>query len=158
MTPLRLRELIERLAAADVDYVVVGGLAVNAWGYLRGTRDLDMVPDPEPGNLERLATLLEGLDGKVEVGDRTLTAGAIRTFLAAGDRTLVSTELAPVDVLQGLPQVPRYADLRADAVSIELGDVTIRVCSLDALLVMKRASQRPRDQEDAEALAEANRD
>lgn len=158
MTALRLRELIERLDAAGVDYVVVGGLAVNAWGHLRGTGDLDIVPEPGPANLDRLAGLLESLDGRVEVADRTLTAGAIRTILTAGDRTLVSTVLAPVDVLQGLPQVPRYADLRADAVDVDLDGVTIRVCSLATLLAMKRASSRPRDQADIEALEEANRD
>lgn len=158
MTALRLRELIERLDAAGVDYVVVGGLAVNAWGHLRGTGDLDIVPEPGPANLDRLAGLLEALNGKVEVGDRTLTAGAIRTFLAAGDRTLVSTDLAPVDVLQGLAPVPRYADLRADAVDVDLEGVTIPVCSLETLLAMKRASSRPRDQADVEALEEANRD
>lgn len=44
--PLRLRHLLERLAAAEVEYILVGGLAVNAWGYLRATRDVDLVPDP----------------------------------------------------------------------------------------------------------------
>jgi hypothetical protein len=30
---LRLRELLEQLVAAKVRFVLVGGLAVNAWGY-----------------------------------------------------------------------------------------------------------------------------
>jgi hypothetical protein len=34
---LRLRELLDRLAASEVRFVIVGGLAVNAWGYVRGT-------------------------------------------------------------------------------------------------------------------------
>lgn len=54
--PLRLRELLERLASADIRFVVVGGLAVNAWGYLRATRDVDLVPDRSPENLEKLDT------------------------------------------------------------------------------------------------------
>jgi hypothetical protein len=52
---LRLRELLDRLVAADVRFVIIGGLAVNAWGHVRGTQDVDLVPDPDPGNLERLA-------------------------------------------------------------------------------------------------------
>lgn len=43
--PLRLEELLRRLADAEVRYVLVGGLAVNAWGYLRATRDVDLVPE-----------------------------------------------------------------------------------------------------------------
>jgi hypothetical protein len=43
---LRLRELLEQLAKAEIRFVLVGGLAVNAWGYVRATRDVDLVPDP----------------------------------------------------------------------------------------------------------------
>jgi len=106
MAQARLGELIERLAAAEVEFVVVGGLVVNAWGHLRGTRDLDIVPEPGKENLERLATVLEAPGGRVEVAEGRLGPSAIRTFLAAGDRTLVATELAPVDVLQGHAHVP----------------------------------------------------
>ena len=156
--PARLRELIEQIAGADVDFVVVGGLAVNAWGHLRGTRDVDIVRNPDAGNLDRLTKVLERLGGRVEVAGGKLAAGVIGTFLKVGDRTLVATELGPVDVLQGLPQVPRYADLCADAVAVDLGGTVVRVCSLEALLAMKRASPRPRDREDVAALEEANRD
>ncbi len=156
MAQARLRELIERLSAAEVDFIVVGGLAVNAWGHLRGTRDLDIVPEPGKENLERLATVLEALGGRVEVAEGRLGPSAIRTFLAAGDRTLVATELAPVDVLQGHPPVPRFADLDRDAVDVDLGGVNVRVCSLEVLRAMKQASNRSRDREDLEALDVAN--
>ncbi|HMI81670.1 MAG TPA: hypothetical protein VK480_07770, partial [Solirubrobacterales bacterium] len=99
-TPLRLRELLERLTAAEVRFVLVGGLAVNAWGYLRGTQDVDVVPDPERENLAKLDALLRDLGGRVDVGGRLLASDAISTFLQAGDRTLVRTDLGQVDVLQ----------------------------------------------------------
>jgi len=68
----------------------------------------------------------------------------------------VATELAPVDVLQGHPQVPRFSDLERDAVDVDLGGVNVRVCSLEALRAMKRASSRPQDRADLEALDVAN--
>jgi predicted nucleotidyltransferase len=155
--PLRLRLLLERLREADVDFVLVGGLAVNAWGYLRATRDVDLVPDPSPKNLERLDALLVELGGKVEVGERLLESSAIRTFLRTGDRTLVLTEFGRVDVLQGLPQVPSFSALDQRATSVDIDGLVVKVCSLDDLLGMKRASDRPRDRDDLEAL-EAVRD
>ncbi len=105
--PVRLRELLARLIEADVRFVLVGGLAVNAWGYLRATRDIDFVPDPDPENL--------------------------------------ATELGQVDVLQGLPQVPRFAVLAEKAKDVDLDGLLVRVCSLEHLIGMKRASERPRD-------------
>lgn len=156
--PLQLRQLLERLIEGGIEFVLVGGLAVNAWGYVRGTRDVDIVPDPSPDNLSRLAELLRGLGGRVEVGDRRLTADAISTFLRTGDRALISTELGSVDVLQGLPQIPRFELLVAAAEEVDLDGLTVRVCSLEHLLEMKRASGRARDRDDLEALEAAQED
>jgi predicted nucleotidyltransferase len=150
-----LRELLERLVEAEIRFVLVGGLAVNAWGYLRATRDVDVVPDPSRENLERLDSLLQQLGGRVDVGGRLLDSTAISTFLKTGDRALVLTELGQVDVLQGLPQVPRYDELERQARDVDLEGLVIRVCSLEHLLAMKRASDRPRDHEDIEALEAA---
>lgn len=152
---MQLQELLERLATAEIRFVLVGGLAVNAWGYVRGTRDVDIVPEPSPENLARLTALLEELGGKVEVGGRLLDSSAITTFLKTGDRMLVTTKLGPVDVLQGLPQVPRFEELDGAATEVEVGGALIRVCSLEHLLDMKRASQRTGDRADIEALEAA---
>lgn len=121
----RLRELLERLVAREIRFVIVGGLAVNAWGYVRGTQDVDLVPDPAPDNLDKLATL-------------------------------VSTELGAVDVMQGLPQIPSFARLDRDAVEVDMDGTIVRVCSLESLLAMKRASERGRDRDDLEALEAAH--
>lgn len=133
-------------------FVLVGGLAVNAWGYLRATRDVDLVPDPDPENLARLDSLLSGLGGKVDVGGKLLAGSAISTFLRTGDRTLVATELGQVDVLQGLPQVPSFAVLEEQATEVDLDGLVVRVCSLEHLIEMKRSSERARDREDLAAL------
>jgi len=138
-----------------VRFVLVGGLAVNAWGYLRATRDVDVVPDPAPENLERLEVVLSELGGKVEVGGKLLEGAAIRTFLRTGDRTLVATDLGQVDVLQGLPQVPPFSTLDEQAKAVDVDGLVFRVCSLEHLLEMKRSSSRPRDREDLEMLEAA---
>jgi len=153
--PLRLQELLNRLIEAEVRFVLVGGLAVNAWGYLRATRDVDVVPDPAPENLERLDALLRELGGKVDVNGELLEGAAIRTFLRTGDRTLVATDLGQVDILQGLPQIPPFSALDEKAKEVDLDGLVVRVCSLEHLMEMKRSSVRPRDREDLKALEAA---
>ncbi len=139
-------------------FVLVGGLAVNAWGYLRATRDVDFVPDPNPENLARLNSLLKDLGGKVDVDGKLLDGSAIFTFLRTGDRTLVATELGQVDVLQGLPQVPPFAALNEKAKDVDLDGLVVRVCSLEHLIQMKRSSERARDREDLAALEAVQED
>jgi predicted nucleotidyltransferase len=51
--------------------------------------------------------------------------------------------------------VPRFAALDERASEVEVDGFLVKVCSLDDLLAMKRASQRPRDRDDLEALEAA---
>jgi hypothetical protein len=53
LSALDLRSLLELLHQREIRYVVIGGVAVAAHGYVRGTADLDLVPDPDPENLKR---------------------------------------------------------------------------------------------------------
>jgi hypothetical protein len=48
--PFKGEPLLAALEAADVRYIVIGGFAVTAHGFSRTTKDLDVVPDPDPEN------------------------------------------------------------------------------------------------------------
>jgi hypothetical protein len=100
----------------------------------------------------RLEQVLGELEGRVVVDDRALKPSAIKTFLRAGGKTLVRTRLGEVDVLHGLPQIPRYDELAPRATETELEGIRVKVCSLEDLRAMKRAADRPLDRLDLEAL------
>lgn len=146
-------QLLARLVQADIRFVVIGGLALGSWGVIRGTKDCDVVPDPAPENLERLARLVVDLGGHVQLGESLL--GSERSIAAAmrgGERLLIATQLGDLDVVQGLDGVPPYAELCAAAIDVELAEVTIPVCALEHLRAMKRAAGRPRDLVDLDDL------
>lgn len=152
-------ELLRRLVLADVRFVLIGGLAVNAWGVVRGTKDVDIVPDPETENLSRIAKVAASVGGRVQT--QTAFAGSavsIAVLLSEGERVVIETELGPLDVVQGLPGVPAYARLLDAASEVELVGVRVPVCGLDDLLAMKRAAGRTRDIADLEDLANARDD
>jgi hypothetical protein len=56
-TPLDAERILAVLADHSVDYVIVGGLAVQTHGHVRTTVDIDVYPRPEPANLARLAVV-----------------------------------------------------------------------------------------------------
>ena len=57
--PPNIRRLLETLQDHAVAFVLVGSIAVQAWGVDVGTPgDLDIVPETSLGNLERLAAAL----------------------------------------------------------------------------------------------------
>jgi len=149
-------ELLRRLATARVDFVVVGGLAVNAWGVVRGTKDVDVVVANDPGNLKSLAEAAVAAGGHVQQGEALLgTPISIASALASGEQVAIETDLGRLDVVQGLDGVPGYDELRSRATETEILGVRVAVCSLEDLKAMKRAAGRTRDLADLEDLETA---
>src|SRR5690349_11372689 len=106
--------IVAALNAAGVAYIVVGGLAVAAHGVVRATRDLDLVPEPSPGNLDCLAAALSELGAEHPVDDR-LTGSA----LALPVSFKLRTRHGDVQVLNRMPAVPSYAELLGSAARVD---------------------------------------
>jgi hypothetical protein len=62
-------QLLRRLSEADVEFVLIGGLAVNAWGVVRGTKDVDIVVATDIENLKRVAAVAAAVNGHVQTGE-----------------------------------------------------------------------------------------
>lgn len=150
-----LRSLLEALHEHDVRFVVIGGVAVGAHGFVRGTEDLDLVPDPDPENLKRLATALGDLDSTLPtVGGRAFDPATDAGVIRRGGNVTAVTKFGALDVVQLAQGVPSYSQLAADAIESELLGVPVRVCSLTQLREMKQAQSRTQDLLDLENLPE----
>ncbi|MGV1047750.1 MAG: nucleotidyltransferase [Solirubrobacterales bacterium] len=149
-------ELLRRLVDAGVEFVVVGGLALNAWGVVRGTKDVDVVVATGPENLKRVADVAVAAGGHVQRGEALLGSPvSIASALASGDQVAIETDLGRLDVVQGLDGVPAFDELRSRAAEAEILGSTVWVCSRDDLKAMKRAAGRTRDLADLEDLESA---
>lgn len=145
--------MLASLHEHDVRFIVIGGVAVGAHGYVRGTEDLDLVPDPDPDNLERLTVALDDLDSTLPTADdRPFDPAAHAGVIKRGGNVTADTRFGGLDVVQRARGVPSYTQLAADAVDSELLGVPVRVCSLARLRSMKEAQGRAQDQADLENL------
>jgi len=152
-TPLDAERILEVLARHDVEYVIVGGLAVQTHGHVRTTVDIDVYPKPEPSNLARLADALRELDAAVlNPGGEGVELDA--AMLPRATLCQFATRHGALDVLHDAPGAPPYEKLRARALEIRLGDLQLAVAGRDDLISMKRASARQVDLEDIAALTE----
>jgi len=150
--------LIERLVDAGIEFVIVGGFAVIAHGYVRATRDLDIVPAPTRENYERLAALLRGLEVEQIGVDAHLLPNqpADPAGLGEGGSFQLTTSLGRLDILQESDDVPAYARLASSAASASFRGRDVRVCSIAELVRMKRRAGRPQDVADLAALEAAH--
>lgn len=157
MNEVAFDELLRRLADAEVRFVLIGGLALNAWGVVRGTKDVDVVADPDPDNLARLAQTVFELGGQVQAREAFVSSAAgIADLLGKGERVQIDTPLGSLDVIEGMPGVPSYAELSQRADQVEVLGVSVTVCALEDLRAMKRAAGRTRDLADLEDLDTAH--
>jgi hypothetical protein len=152
-TPFDAERILAVLAEHAVDYVIVGGLAVQTHGHVRTTVDIDIYPRPDQKNLARLDDALNALDAEsLNPGSENLKIDA--KTLPRATHWQFETRHGAIDVLCDAPGTPPYEQLRARALEIRLGELKLAVASRDDLISMKRASGRQVDLEDLAALTE----
>jgi hypothetical protein len=151
--PLDAESIFAVLDAHKVEYVVIGGIAVQVYGHVRMTNDIDLIPSPTPRNLRRLATALQELEARIlNPGSEHLEIDA--QMLPRATLWQLATRHGDIDVLHEAPGAVSFPQLRARALLITLGDHPIPIASKDDLIRMKRAAGRPVDLADIAALTE----
>jgi hypothetical protein len=152
-TPLDAERILRALAEHDVDYVLIGGLAVQTHGHVRTTNDVDLIPAPEPANLKRLAATLRELEAKVlNPGEEKTAVDA--TMLPRATVWQFATRNGGIDVMLEVPGGRPYKELRQRALRVRLGDIEVPVVDLDDLIQMKLARGCPVDLADVAALTD----
>ena len=151
--------IVRALIDSDVRYLIVGGLAVNAHGFERMTKDIDLVMRLDPVNV------VAGLTALAKIGYAPRVAVTPEQFSDAAQRERWRIE-------KQMLVLPLWSDLHRRTpidifvyepfdFSVEFGQATIQslapgvdapIVSLEALLQMKRDAARPQDLIDIEAL------
>jgi len=142
----RFLEVVEAFERQGVDYILVGGVAVNLHGLARMTEDIDFFVRPDGENVERLKRALRSLWNDAEID--AIRASDFDSYpnLRYGppDEDLV------IDVITRLGARFGYEDLEAETLTVE--GVRVRVATPATLVRMKSGTVRPIDQADAAAL------
>jgi hypothetical protein len=147
------RELFRALAHRGVEYVTIGGIAIQAYGGQRLTQDLDVTVAASTDNLARLASALLDLDARI-LGPDGQRSRSVPTapLLASSDQWHLITVHGSLDVLTLPAHLGSFADMRARAHEVPLGDLTVPIAHREDLLKMKRAAGRPQDLADIRLL------
>lgn len=139
--------LIRALAAAQVRFVIVGGVAATLHGSARLTQDIDIVYDRREENLERLVAALAPLEPYLRGAPPGLPFRLDRETLANGLNFTLTTRAGDIDLLGEIAGAGGYDALLGDAVEVELLGVCCLCLDLPALIAAKTAAGRPKDLE-----------
>jgi hypothetical protein len=136
---------IEALADAGVDFVLIGGLAGIAHGSAYPTYDLDIMYSRDRGNLTRLAKLLKDLGATLRGAPPDLPFLLDADTLEEGGNFTFETRYGALAILAYPEGAPRYQDVKQAADEIDFSGRRVLVASLDHLIAMKDAADRPKD-------------
>jgi len=143
--PPDLRALLTPLMRHGVDFVMIGGMAGLSHGSSYPSYDLDVAYALDRDNIGRLVEALR------EIGVRLRGAPADLPFLLDartienGSNFTFITPYGDFDILGHADGMPSYHELRAAAPVREILGLEVRVASIDHLIAMKRAANRPKD-------------
>jgi predicted nucleotidyltransferase len=156
---LDIQSLLQELVEGEVEFLLIGGVAVGYHGHVRATKDVDVVPDPDSENLKRLSQVLRGLDAQVE-GAEDFAAGELPdpldpTALELGGNWVLTTRLGRLDVMQWIGDLPLWSQLAPGAVEDRIADLPIKIVSFEDLVRLKELAGRPEDLADLQRLREA---
>jgi predicted nucleotidyltransferase len=150
-----VRDVLRALTIAKVRYVVVGGVAVVLHGYMRATKDVDLVIDLAPAEARKALTVLRemGLQPTVPVDALQFADPEKRREWIEQKNMLVfqmRDQRRNVDIFVDYP-IP-FDELWDQSLLLPIEDVTVRVASIPHLIEMKRRAGRPEDLIDIEKL------
>jgi hypothetical protein len=139
-------DLVRLLERHQVRYILVGGYALAAHGYVRMTQDIDIAVAPTPENSIRWIAALSHLPDHAAVD----LVGEEDPFQGDYLHAIRINDEFTVDILPSVSGVP-FEELEAHAVTIDVSGVSLRVLDLDGLLLTKQGI-RPKDMADREIL------
>lgn len=141
------KKLLHLLNEHKVRYVIIGGNAVIAHGFVRATKDIDFFIEPTRENAERTLKALKAFGYSVE--DVTIEEALEKKLLFRGYilRTDIHPSVTGVD----------FETVWKNRVLISFHDENVFFSSLDDLFTMKKAAGRPQDLEDLRYLEEIKR-
>jgi hypothetical protein len=151
--------IVTALSGHDVQYLVVGGLAVVFHGFVRFTADLDLLLSPEPANLARAVAALKTLGYRPRAPvdfDEFIDPARRREWALEKGMTVFSLfsnahRATEIDLFLEPPIDFSSAYRRAVRQEVAPG-IDALFCSLEDLIAMKELAGRPQDREDIRNL------
>ncbi|MEM7315537.1 MAG: hypothetical protein AAF497_20545, partial [Planctomycetota bacterium] len=149
------------LVEANVEFILIGGLAGMAHGSNRATLDVDVVYHRDPENHKRLTNALAPFDPYLRGAPEGLPFRFDETTINQGLNFTLRTSIGDIDLLGEVPG-GNYTTLSPSAGRVEIFGVSCPCVSLAQLITLKRAAGRPKDLEAISELefllAESERD
>lgn len=148
-----LKALLERLLAHNIDFVLIGGFAAVVHGSTLVTQDLDICAAITETEIEKLRTALKDLHPWHRMNPAVkLPFSEHPSNLCGVNNIYLKTDLGVLDILSKAPPAGDFEELKCRSIEVPLYGHRCRVISIDDLIRVKEAMNRPKDQQAVQEL------
>lgn len=141
MTELDPERLLCTLVEHEVEFCVIGAVAAWLQGSPAVTLDVDVMPRRDLDNAGRLAAALNSLEVR-PLGSDTPAELEGADFLGWQTQRF-DTDAGPIDVVPNAAAIGCYEEVAT--IELALGDLSVRVITLDEVIASKEKLGRPKD-------------
>ncbi len=146
-TVAELTDIITRLLAGRVDFVVVGGLAAVTHGSPVMTHDIDICCDFSVDNLLRVQDALTGINPVHRMTPNRIPLSLTSEFCQGLKNLYLDTDLGQLDCLSQICGLGNYREVVGLSEAIEVDGYSCNVLGIAALIKSKEAMGRDKDRE-----------
>ncbi len=145
-------EVWKYLSESKVNYLTIGGLAVNIYGYGRNTGDIDIYIEDTTANRESLRKAIKqmGLGDFESINTMQFVPGWTDFTLNFNFRLDVMTSVLGLENKS-------FNELLEKANIIEIENIPVYFIDYENLITSKKAANRPKDILDIEELEKINK-
>lgn len=137
--------LLRRLATEKVEFVLVGGMAAIAHGSLSVTEDVDVCVRFDEATLRAIFRALEGTHPRERMNAARPPLGSDPLKFVGNRNLYVTTDEGVLDLLGEISGVGTFEQVAANAITLELSGLSLRVMGIRDLITSKRTVGRAKD-------------
>ncbi len=139
------RKVLTLLYDAEVDFIVIGGVAMNVHGSAYITFDLDICYSRSPVSIRRLCLALTPIHPRLRGAPNDLPFHLDEKTVTSGLNFTLATDLGDLDLLGEVKGIGVYEDVLKLSVKNETYGFPCNVLSIPGLIQSKRAAGRKKD-------------
>lgn len=140
-------EILKALEKEDVEYALIGGVALILYGMNRVTQDVDIFIDPGETNVKKLRKALSSIYRDAEIEE--ITADEISKYQVIRYGT---PDGFYIDIMSSIGTAFSFEDISYQIINYE--DIKIKTATPDTLYKLKKDTPRDRDKYDTFFLSE----
>ena len=146
-------EIFRAFQKQKVDYLIVGGIALNLLGSQRNTFDLDIVAELSDSNLRKIVTILKKRSYRAKIpsdpmgiANEKIRNNWIKNKHMKALNFYRKDGRAEVDIV--IMTLASYSRMKTKRVFVKIKDLNLPVVSIDDLIKMKKKAGRLIDKAD----------